>query len=184
MSMGFCPAPHTTRDQVWLGVGVAAGICIARYLSKQSIKKEECTVSIKPPTRVFKLCIASELEKFKATGRIESGLDAADGFCHLSDRTAPPKVASLFFKGATDLHLLELDANKFLNPVHWFVGVMGDTPPDASTRATAGKTAVHYLMADGCVHVYSDLGVSFGAVVREAKVPLGDDGVHVFPEWM
>lgn len=30
--MGFCPVPHTTRDQVWLGVGLGLGVGLA-YLS-------------------------------------------------------------------------------------------------------------------------------------------------------
>jgi uncharacterized protein (DUF952 family) len=45
---------------------------------------------------------------FKASGRVLSSLDAADGFVHLSDRTSAPVVAALFFKEATDLQLLEL----------------------------------------------------------------------------
>ena len=45
-------------------------------------------------------------------------------------------------------------------------------------------STVHYLMADGCVHVFGASGVSMAAVVRKAAVPLGKDNVHVFPEWM
>mmetsp|Transcript_2264 Transcript_2264/g.6314 ORF Transcript_2264/g.6314 Transcript_2264/m.6314 type:complete len:183 (+) Transcript_2264:45-593(+) len=182
--MPFCPVPHTPRDHVWLGVGVLAGACVARALQRRWARKDGCTVSVTPPTRVFKLAVASEVDHFTKLGRIESGLDAADGFVHLSDRTAPPKVASLFFKGATDLHLLELDATKLRGLVHWFVGVMGDAPPDKAARDAAGDTAVHYLMSDGCVHVYGGGGVSTEAIVREARVPLGTDGVHVFPDWL
>merc|ERR1719498_1839507 len=140
--------------------------------------------SEEPPRRVFKLAVSSECEQFQASGLIQSQLDKDDGFVHLSDRTAPPKVAALFFKDASDLHLLELDASRFVGPVHWFVGVMGDEPPCKAERDAVGATAVHYLMSDGCVHVFNDGGVSTDCIVREAKVPLGKDGVHVFPEWL
>ena len=79
---------------------------------------------------------------------IESSLDHADGFIHLSDRTSPPKVASLFFKDAKDLQLLEIDASCLAGPVQWVVGVMGDAPPNKATLAAA-STTVHYLVADG-----------------------------------
>ena len=165
------------RELGCFGVGLAAGALLARALSKR------ITLTLQPPTRVFKLAIAEEVAAFEASGKICSSLDKADGFVHLSDRTSPPKVASLFFKGAQDLFLLELDASKFSGPIHWVAGVMGDAAPSASVLAVA-KTVVHYLVSDGCVHVYGSAGVSMGAVVRKAKVPLGSDGVHVFPEWL
>eukprot|EP00930_Biecheleria_cincta_P036932 TRINITY_DN25317_c0_g1_i1.p1 TRINITY_DN25317_c0_g1~~TRINITY_DN25317_c0_g1_i1.p1 ORF type:complete len:199 (+),score=26.38 TRINITY_DN25317_c0_g1_i1:49-597(+) len=182
MSLGFCPVPHKKEHQIWLGVGLLSGVCLARTFLAKRASKQASSISVKTPTRVFKLATKAEVEQFRKLGRIESGLDKADGFVHLSDRTAPPKVASLFFKGATDLYLLELDASKFLDPVHWFVGVMGDAPPSKATRDAEGRTGVHYLMADGCVHVYND--VSTDCIVREAAVPLGADGVHVFPDWL
>lgn len=182
--MSFCPIPHKPRDQAWLGVGIVTGVCLARALQKRWARKQGSTISVTTPARVFKLAVTSEVEQFRKTGRIESGLDKADGFVHLSDRTAPPKVASLFFKGAKDLHLLELDASSFQGPAHWFVGVMGDTPPCKETRDAAGQTSVHYLMSDGCVHVYNDSGVSTDCIVKEAKVPLGPDGAHIFPDWL
>uniref|UniRef100_A0A7S2DNH2 Uncharacterized protein n=1 Tax=Haptolina brevifila TaxID=156173 RepID=A0A7S2DNH2_9EUKA len=176
--MNFCPVPHTTRENVWLGIGVAAGVAISRLL----VSRPE-SVTIATPKRIFKLCVSSELEGFDSSGQICSTLDATDGFIHLSDRTSPPKVASLFFSGAADLWLLEIDASLLAAPVKWIVGVMGDAPPSASVLASS-FTTVHYLMADGCVHVYGPAGVSMSAVVRRAKVPLGKDGVHIFPDWL
>ena len=152
---------------------------MARVLAK----KTAAAVTIEMPKRVFKLCVASELAAFDSSGQICSELDRKDGFIHLSDRTSPPKVASLFFSGATDLWLLEVSATQLAGPVQWVVGVMGDAPPAASTLA-ASATTIHYLMADGCVHAYGAAGVSMKAVVRRAKVPLGKDGKHVFPEWL
>jgi len=135
------------------------------------------------PRRVFKLANASEVSSFREGGKILSQLDKQDGFVHLSDSSAPPTVASLFFKACADLQLLELDAWKLPGPVNWIVTGEGGAPPDAATLARA-PTTVHYMDGPGCVHVYGSGGVPLGAVVREAAVPLGADGTHVFPEWL
>ena len=176
----FCPVPHTRRDQVWLTLGAAIGVALTRLLQRWFSAP---AIRVNVPRRVFKLAVAAEVKAFEASGKIESSLDTTDGFVHLSDRTSPRKVAALFFKDAADLQLLEVDATKLEGPVQWLCGVMGDPPPDASALAGA-RTTVHYLMADGCVHVFGASGVSMAAVVRKAAVPLGKDNVHVFPEWM
>jgi len=135
------------------------------------------------PRRVFKLATAAEASSFHKGGRILSSLDKQDGFVHLSDRTAGPVVAKLFFKDCTDLQLIEVDAEKLPGPVNWIVGSMGDPGPEAVEQARAATT-VHYLRPDGCVHVYGDAGVPVSTIVREEAVPLGTDGTHVFPEWL
>jgi uncharacterized protein (DUF952 family)/mannose-6-phosphate isomerase-like protein (cupin superfamily) len=152
---------------------------------------KECTVIAgvtDVPRRIFKLAVASEVDGFKASGLIASGLDKADEFVHLSDRTSGPVVASLFFKDSTDLQLIEIDANLLPGPINWIVGKMGDAPPDEAARNKGGgafPTTIHYLIPDGCVHVYSStLGVPMEAVVRTEAVPLGADGVHQFPHWL
>ena len=61
---------------------------------------------------------------------------------------AQSQVAALFFKGAKDLQLIELDATRLPDAVQWVVGVMGDKPPSSTTIASAATT-VHYLIADG-----------------------------------
>eukprot|EP00040_Diaphanoeca_grandis_P015245 m.77558 g.77558 ORF g.77558 m.77558 type:complete len:151 (-) comp25025_c0_seq1:532-984(-) len=137
------------------------------------------------PQRVFKLAVAAEVEVFKATKTICSSLDTSDQFVHMSDRTSAPVVAKLFFSKCQDLMLIEYDSLKFQGKTTWFVGQMGDAPPDAATREPS-DTVIHYLLPDGCVHVYSKsgVGVSTDGITRIAAVPLGDDGVHVFPEWL
>lgn len=134
------------------------------------------------PRRVFKIATEEEVTKFVENGQVESQLDETDGYVHLSDNTAPPKVAKLFFTDCKDLHILEFDAEMFPGPRHWVVGKMGDAEPDVATKALA-TTVVHYLRADGCVHVYGPK-VPMSALVRKAAVPLGEDGVHVFPDWL
>ena len=59
---------------------------------------------------------------------------------------------------------------------------MGDASPEAEVLVKA-KTTVHYWKKDGCVHVYGS-DVTTSSIVREEDVPLGPDGVHVFPAWL
>jgi hypothetical protein len=75
------------------------------------------------------------------------------------------------------LRLIELDAEKLPATVKWVVGKMGDPAPAVGE----GETVVHYLVPDGCVHVYGAVPTS--AIVREDAVPL-EGGVHTFPEWL
>ena len=90
--------------------------------------------------------------------------------------------------GLTEAHIQKLEKqanitiatkNRNAGPVDWVVGVMGDAAPPASE---AGST-VHYLIADGCVHVHG-ASVNTNAIVRKEAVPLGPDGVHCFPQWL
>jgi uncharacterized protein (DUF952 family) len=206
MAPAFCPVPHSTRDQVWLGVGILAGAGLMRVLLRRLADSRDepspeplpepplvqlsPTISGRPqamtpavPTRVFKLAVKSEVDAFIAAGKIESTLDKQDGFIHLSDKTSPVKVAALFFKEATDLHLIEIDATKLSGPVQWVLGKMGEDPPPTSARLRC-STTVHYLVADGCVHVYGG-AVEWSAVTRPPEhLPLGADGKHVMPAWL
>mmetsp|Transcript_115748 Transcript_115748/g.368063 ORF Transcript_115748/g.368063 Transcript_115748/m.368063 type:complete len:415 (+) Transcript_115748:58-1302(+) len=131
------------------------------------------------PRRVFKLCTATESAGFKDGGKVLSSLDKADGFVHLSDRSSAPVVAKLFFKDCSELRLLEIDAEKLPGAPKWIVGAMDDAAPDKSAWP-----AVHYLVPNGCVHVFGEGGVPVGAIVREEPVPLGADGQHKFPAWL
>lgn len=42
-----CPAPHKTRDQVWLGVGVAVGFLAAKVMMSRTKAKAEAQVKAK-----------------------------------------------------------------------------------------------------------------------------------------
>ena len=148
-----------------------------------SISGRQQNLSDPTPKRLFKLAVKSEIDAFMADGQIESTLDKKDGFIHLSDRTSPPKVAELFFKGVTDLHLIEIDGTKLAGPSQWIIGKMGDKQPSPMIVAAA-PTTVHYLIADGCVHVYGG-SVEWSAVARPPQhIPLGPDGVHQMPPWL
>lgn len=64
---------------------------------------------------------------------------------------------------------------------------MTDPEPSADVRQQA-PSVIHYLLPEGCVHVYGDAtnaesGVPWEAVARCEAVPW-KDGVHKFPAWM
>ena len=134
------------------------------------------------PERIFKLAIQSEVNDFRANNSICSGLDKQDGFIHCSDRNSAPIVASLFFKEEKELILLEIDALQLPGSIEWVVGKLGD--PSPVLDKTDIDTIVHYLLPDGCVHVYGPGGVPASAIVRQESVPLNDKNIHVFPTWL
>ena len=55
---------------------------------------------------------------------------------------------------------------------------MGDPAP---ASAPEGGTTVHYLVPDGCVHVFGEVSLE-RSLVREAQLPL-ENGTHTFPVW-
>jgi hypothetical protein len=57
---------------------------------------------------------------------------------------------------------------------------MGDTKPDEAIA----ETIFHYLLPEGCLHIYGKGGCTADAIVQEATCPLGENGVHQFPEWL
>ena len=153
------------------------------------------------PDRVYKIATASQFQQFKETGCMSSELDKNDGFVHLSDHTMAPKVISMFFKESTDVVLIELDASKLVpygyshgeqHKTEWIIGTMKDKGPSKDTIEESDVT-MHYLLPDGCIHVYTnrkvedgaiDIGLDFvHALIQAAPCPLVD-GSHQFPEWL
>ena len=180
--MPTCPVPHSPREQFWLATGLVVGVAFGRIIRRFFASPPTTAVVAQVPNRLFKLATSAEIATFTQTGRIESSLDQKDRFVHLSDRTSPPNVARLFFDGAKDLHLIELNADLLTGPVQWMVGPVG-TAPSAGTLAAA-PTVVHYDHSCGCVHVYG-ASVSTAAVVRTSQaLELDDDGVHRMPLWL
>lgn len=129
--------------------------------------------------RVFKLATSAEVERFKEKNRILSDLDLKDGFVHLSDANAAPVVAKMFFANVQDLMLLEVDAEKVPAPVEWIQGKMSDPAPPRKDASSV----IHYLLPEGCVHVYGEQGVPWDAVSKCVPLPL-KDSVHSFPSWI
>ena len=85
-------------------------------------------------------------------------IDIADGFIHFSTADQVRQTAALHFAGQADLVLAAIDA-----------GSLGDALRFEASRG-----------GDLFPHLYSELSMSS---VRWAKpMPLGPDGVHVFPD--
>ena len=159
------------------------------------------------PDLVYKVCTVEEFEKFKESGVIASALDRQDGFVHLSDSTMSSKVAGLFFKQCQNVVVLELNATKLGPPkkgtsvvrssvgsgdaIEWIIGTTQDDHPSQETL-TENETIVHYLLPEGCIHVYSLSFVTSGVVgldlsqafIRSSLCPLGADGFHEMPAWL
>lgn len=87
-------------------------------------------------------------------------LDKNDGFIHLSSASEAKRTTELYFKGAKDLLLAELDLTK-IDGVKW--------------EAVESR--------DGALfpHVY-DHAIPHAAILRTVAIPMNDDGSHAFPE--
>eukprot|EP00039_Didymoeca_costata_P006223 m.88485 g.88485 ORF g.88485 m.88485 type:complete len:285 (+) comp13167_c0_seq2:34-888(+) len=104
--MGFCPVPHSFRDQVWLGVGALVGLAVYRIFGRQ---KTCCLKEEKP-----KKCV---LHYFKGRGRAEgvrwmlavSNIKFSCPDYNCAEDFADAKKSGLAFLG--QLPVLEVDNN-------------------------------------------------------------------------
>ena len=66
VATGFCPVPHTTRDQVWLAVGATLGLGIGYLLARRPAPPQNVSPLAHGPVRV---CVefhdVADPEKFK-----------------------------------------------------------------------------------------------------------------------
>jgi uncharacterized protein (DUF952 family) len=131
------------------------------------------------PRCIYKLATESERNYFMESGSIRSALDSQDGFIHFSSNFWIRNVAKLFFSKVDDLYLLEVDVNSIPLELEWVCGKLGEAPP--LEVLSSSKTVCHFLLPEGCVHIYGSVPIS--AIIREAHIPLVDDD-HIFPEWL
>jgi Uncharacterized protein conserved in bacteria len=85
-------------------------------------------------------------------------IDIKDGFIHFSTATQVSETARLHFSGQRDLLLIAVDVATLGAALRFEPSRGGDLFP----------------------HLYGPLPIS--AVLWEAPLPLGEDGVHQFPE--
>ena len=105
-----------------------------------------------------------------------SDLDKNDGFLHSSNGAMVKKVASMFFKEVNDALLLKM------KPAEWGKSIAWTTEEPADKKAPEdGSVLIHYLN-DGCAHVFSRDPLPMSVVLDALPMPLGDHGVHVFPD--
>lgn len=84
-------------------------------------------------------------------------IDLKDGYIHFSTAAQAIETAKLHFAGEADLLLVAVDATVFGETLKWEPSRGGDLFP----------------------HLYADLPLD--AVLWEKPLPLGPDGLHVFP---
>lgn len=84
-------------------------------------------------------------------------VDLKDGYIHFSTAVQAVETARLHFAGQADLLLVAVDATLFGEALKWEASRGGDLFP----------------------HLYADLPLD--AVLWEKPLPLGADGLHVFP---
>jgi len=107
---------------------------------------------------IYHICRQDEWESAQATGSYHgSSQDAADGFIHFSTALQVRTSAAKHRAGQTGLVLLTVDPDPLGDALKWEPSRGGDLFP----------------------HLYGPLSVA--AVIRADPLPLGDDGLHVFP---
>lgn len=86
-----------------------------------------------------------------------AAIDLKDGYIHFSTAAQAIETARLHFAGEADLLLVAVDATVFGEALKWEASRGGDLFP----------------------HLYANLPLD--AVLWEKPLPLGADGLHVFP---
>ena len=86
-----------------------------------------------------------------------AAIDLKDGYIHFSTAAQAIETARLHFAGEADLLLVAIDATVFGEALKWEASRGGDLFP----------------------HLYANLPLD--AVLWEKPLPLGADGLHVFP---
>lgn len=109
--------------------------------------------------RIYKILGRGELEEALGTGIFQgSAVDRADGFIHFSTSRQMQETAAKHFSGRTDLVLLTLDTARLpQDRLKWEPSRGGQLFP----------------------HLYGPLDMA--AVLRLDDLPLGPEGVHIFP---
>lgn len=108
---------------------------------------------------IYHLSRRADWDRAKSDGAYHgSREDTADGFLHFSTALQVAASAAKHRAGETGLVLLEVDAAKLGDALKWEPARGGDLFP----------------------HLYGPLPAD--AVAAEFELPLGPDGLHVFPE--
>ena len=109
-------------------------------------------------SRIYHMCPAEVWRAARAAGVYHGGpQDAADGFIHFSRRDQIRESAAKHRKGEAGLVLLEVDAEMLGDALKWETSRGGASFP----------------------HLYGTLPCDAVLTVRD--LPLGPDGLHLFP---
>lgn len=81
-------------------------------------------------SRIYKLVARSAWNEALALGRFEgAGVDLVDGFIHFSTAAQAGETASRYFRGQSDLVVLEVEANGLGGALRWEPSRGGDLFP-------------------------------------------------------
>ncbi len=108
---------------------------------------------------VYKIVDADLWESARQSGSFRgAGIDAEDGFIHLSAANQVQETARLHFAGQANLVLVEFDANQLGNDLRWEASRGGQLFP----------------------HFYGEIPVQMAGHIW--PLPLNEDGIPVLPE--
>jgi uncharacterized protein (DUF952 family) len=107
---------------------------------------------------IFKICPRTLWQAAEKAGRFDGmSIDLSDGYIHFSNAEQARETARLHFAGVDDLLLITVDGEALGEELRWEPSRGGQLFP----------------------HLYGSLPMS--AVLGVAAMPVGPDGVHVFP---
>jgi uncharacterized protein (DUF952 family) len=107
---------------------------------------------------IYKICTIAEWSNALSKNVFEgSPVDEADGYIHFSIASQVRKTTAKYFSDVSDLYLLEVDITLLTEPLLWEESRGGDLFP----------------------HLYGSLPTT--AVTAVHPLPLGQDGLHQFP---
>jgi uncharacterized protein (DUF952 family) len=107
---------------------------------------------------IYKIVPRELWQEARVTGLFKgAAIDLTDGYIHFSTAAQAVETARLYFAGQSDLLLVAVDATLFGDALKWEASRGGALFP----------------------HLYADLPLD--AVLWEKPLPLGADGLHVFP---
>jgi uncharacterized protein (DUF952 family) len=108
---------------------------------------------------IYKICPEALWRAAEAAGRFEGApIDLADGYIHFSTAGQVRETAAKHFAGQADLLLVAVDSGRLGDALKWEPSRGGALFP----------------------HLYAPL--SLDAVLWKKLLPLGADGVHIFPD--
>lgn len=108
---------------------------------------------------VYKICPEALWRQAETAGRFDGApIDLADGYIHFSTAGQVRETAAKHFAGQRDLLLVAIDEMPLGDALRWEVS----------------RGGAHFP------HLYAPLDLS--AVLWVKPLPLGADGVHVFPD--
>jgi uncharacterized protein (DUF952 family) len=110
---------------------------------------------------IYKILTAEQWAEFERTSRFDGApVDLADGYVHLSTAGQVRETAARHFAGMDGLMLVAIDESKL------------------------GDSLVYEVSRGGALFPHCYRPLPFDAVTDARPLPLGDDGVHLFPAGM